>query len=288
MLQKILEDKKNILFCGIGGGFDIFVSLPFFYPYTLSSNICPYSFEVPKKHFVFTNVSHNYHPEELFKNNTYEVVDFTSISIPSAGVKPNIQIYKDIISKYNIDCIVMFDGGFDSILTGREIHRGTIVEDFVSMAAIKECIKDNLVLKENTYLICCGYGAEIEEKIYIKDIDKCISDLMPSIIDSGVLNQHSTEFKFYKTSYEAASELVKRKSHIHSRIIAAAEGKRGIFEEDNMFGKNEKLNVNYTDKMAEFILFKGWDVLERNKTLNELKNTMSFFECYNILILDII
>lgn len=101
--MNIFEKSKNILFAGIGGGFDIFGALPFFHNLKNTHKI------------IFSN--YNASCENFFeKPETYPDKELANILssypfyvLPKCGVKSQLLMYERIIENHEIDTIVAID-----------------------------------------------------------------------------------------------------------------------------------------------------------------------------------
>lgn len=70
------------------------------------------------------------------------------------GVKPLVETYQAVVDKYDIDTIVLIDGGTDSIIRGDEALLGTIEEDALSIVAV------NQLSVPTKLLACLGFGID--------------------------------------------------------------------------------------------------------------------------------
>lgn len=230
-----LSDSKSILFAGVGGGFDVFTSLPI--KYCLKDKV-----------FVFSN--YNGHAKKFTDNpECYPEQEFASIVgttyvLPKAGVKSLVPMYQEIVNKYEIDTIVAVDGGVDSLMHGDEEGAGTILEDFANLIAI-----DKVNVKRKL-LICAGFGAELEEEVCHHHALQNIAELCNNhgFLGSCSLVNDTEEFDYYKKVCERVWASA-RKSHVQTRIISAA---LGIFGDDNLYDGIEA-NVLGNNKTKNYI-----------------------------------
>jgi hypothetical protein len=126
------DNNKNILLCGIGGGFDILGTIPLYYTlnklgittYFHSYTIIPAG----------VSVASNHCPEKYIS----EFLNISILTSPKIGVIPLRERYNSIIKEYNIDHIILLDCGVDSLMRGDEMNCGTIAEEFVNFAALKK------------------------------------------------------------------------------------------------------------------------------------------------------
>lgn len=237
--------NQNILIAGAGGGFDVFAGLPLLYVLEKQNKVVLASFS-DKKDFVSEIAAKDHYPEGFLDQKCY--------LIPRAGVQLVRKSYKEIIAQNNIDVIILVDGGIDSLMTGDEINRGTVLEDFISLAAVggkndyhpigvhsqtelnmAMDINEDLRKLPKLYLACVGFGTEQEEEIDQNVVLENMAALNREGAFLGVsaLVSGSEIFKKYKETCERVWQNG-RKSHIHSRIIPAVEGRYGMIETEGV------------------------------------------------------
>jgi hypothetical protein len=73
------------------------------------------------------------------------------------GASQLIKNYRELIKHLEIDCIILIDGGIDSLMRGDEPEVGTLFEDTLSLLAVSE-----MVTVPKRLLACLGLGAEYE------------------------------------------------------------------------------------------------------------------------------
>jgi hypothetical protein len=220
-------EGKNILISGAGGGFDVFAALPLLYELEKNNKVVLASFS-DKKDFVSEVAAPNHYPEGFLEEKCY--------LIPRAGVQLVRKSYTEVIAENNIDVVILVDGGVDSLMTGDEVNRGTVLEDFISLAAVGNNkgipVRGKL---PKLYLACVGFGTEQEEEI---DQNAVLENMAALNRENGFLGVSaliagSESFNKYKATCERVWKSG-RKSHIHSRIIPAVEGQYGLIETDGV------------------------------------------------------
>lgn len=281
---------NNILFLGIGGGFDIFAGLPLFFdlePEAQQPNVvfANYSFtrfqELPvdtyekisdytfkcnsqpstEKYYFAEGWMHDRLRKKWFYDNPV-------YAIKKTGVLPMIEAVNYIVKEHNIDMIVLLDGGIDSIMTGKESHPGTILEDFTSLIALNSPEFKDIP----KYIVCCGYGTETEEQM---DMIQGLKNFHDKIIDVEYIGDGFANFDFYRDIYEYSAFNCGKYSHIHNKILKAAAGVVGEIERDNA-------KTVYTPFMQLWWLFDYDKVMEKNAYIDYLKNTKTFDEVVSI------
>jgi len=274
-IPNCFEDSTNILFAGVGGGFDIFGAIPI--AVTLREN--------PKYNFVFSNYNGNATKftctESIYpESKLIEVIDnqfapgeprIPIYSLPKVGVKAYEKMYAEIIKNHNIDTIVAIDGGVDSLMRGDEDGAGTILEDFVNLIALDQ-------MKLKSILVCSGFGTEMEEEICHHHVLENIAQLISqnAFLGSCSLVKDSEAYKYYKHICELVW-IHGRKSHIHSKVLSAS---MGLFGDKNYYSGVEanvmgsQGNKNYLSPlMSIYWFFNLAGVMKNNLLYSRLLNT---------------
>lgn len=195
------------------------------------------------------------------------------------GVKLTEKAYSEIITqqirnKTPIDLILAVDGGVDSLMLGTEEDTGTVLEDFIALAALKEFGVDKIVC-------CAGFGSETEENLNHYQALANMSQLVfnDGFLGSFSLTRNMNEFIKYKEECERVWA-GKRKSHIQSKIIAAVEGKFGDQQDEGVDARvaGETRKVFVSPLTSIFWLFKYETVFLKNIALRSLMNTNTFVD----------
>lgn len=268
-------EGHNILLCAIGGGFDIFGTLPLFYEFVIKNpNVIFSSFSLNKigPHYKYDgseDVGLDYFPEKLFVESTKLPINF----IGKMGVSQIRSYYEGLIKDYDITHIVMVDCGVDSLMVGDEVHKGTVVEEYVNFAALQS-------IDIPKYHVCFGFGAEAEEKISHYRVLENISNLIQKdgYIGSCSLTKDMGAFKYYKAAYGYVNRSDHKKSHIHPRIIASIEGQFGntkICDETIMSGDAD---VFLSSLMGMYWVFDGDKVIQNIPILSSLTSHRAFVQ----------
>lgn len=212
-----LDDAQNILLIGLGGGFDVFTGLPFV-------------FHWPDKNFILTN--HSSSQEFVVQPTTTENYPEGMITnIPNISAKYTIgrhgpklvkSALDQILQTHQIDVILGVDGGVDSLARGDEKDYGTVLEDFVTLAALSD-------INIPKVACCAGFGCETEENMNFYRILENMANLTSSnnFYGSFSLTQQMREFQLYVRECENAWADGRRKSHIQTKIISATVGAFG-------------------------------------------------------------
>jgi len=142
-----------------------------------------------------------------------------------------------LVKHLGIDSILLVDGGVDSIMVGDENGSGTMMEDTLTLAAVKNA---EVQLK---MISCVGFGTEIEEDLshYLALENMAKITKQQAFYGSCSLVGYMQSFKEYKAACEHVwSQPGHKTSHVQTRIIPAAEGEFGDF---HMFPLEKKMDV---------------------------------------------
>jgi hypothetical protein len=167
-----LNNPKNILLAGAGGGFDIYCGLPLYMALTAAGK------KVVLGNLSFTMLSMTdaewledglwrvefghrgglqlpYYPEKHLCNYLASIGREVSIyAFEKTGVLPLQRVYERLVKDHEIDTIVLVDGGTDSLMGGDEDGLGTPGEDNCSLVAVSKVeVADKL-------LVCLGFGVD--------------------------------------------------------------------------------------------------------------------------------
>lgn len=263
--KTIIDDCANILLIGVGGGFDVFAGLPFVYHYS--------------KNFVLVNwapSSYFHYREATTSESDYPVGSLKfgpKYTIGRHGVLATKTALEEICLKHHIDAILAVDGGVDSLMTGNEENAGTILEDFIMLAAID-------ALYYPSVLCCVGFGTETEEELDHYAVLKNMANLVASraFIGSFSLTADMWEYEAYKKECERVWD-GKRKSHVQTKVISAVEGK---FGNDNIYSDIDSKVINPVDNVfisplsSIYWFFDLKSVVKNNVVIPTIKRSNTF------------
>jgi hypothetical protein len=294
IFDKLLS-AKSILLVGMGGGYDIFCGMPLYYELRKAGK------KVILGNLTTSHLSKNTTGEQLNPNlvgigqansSFLKRLSFAKTEKPihaceqhlveflaqhyedrppiwcfqRTGVQPMLQSYQQLIQKYEVDTVVLVDGGVDSLIKGDENQQGTLIEDILSIAAVHE------LKKVNKYLVCLGFGTERD--IFYGDILENIAALTKK---NGFLGSCSLlrELSCYEKSVLFAQNHPNAigTSVVNSSVISAVRGEYGNVHlipktHDSLLWINPLMNLFWCfdlDKVAEW-----------NLVIPFLKNTQTF------------
>lgn len=263
-----LDTAKKIMLVGIGGGFDVFTGLPFVYKYKDKQFVLVNS--SPKDNFHFRESTPEDLPEGVIRPIANVEAKYT---VGRLGCILLQKAYEKIIATHNIDCVLAIDGGVDSMATGDEEHSGTVLEDFIGIAAL-----DNI--KVDKVMCCAGFGTETEENMNHYRILENFAKLAESdgFIGSFSLTKAMPEFQQYAEECEHAWAEGRRKSHIQTKIISAV---RGGFENNQYADVDPRLEhstgIEFVSMLSSIYWMFDFDaVAKQNKAIKEMKQGSTF------------
>jgi len=292
------KDKK-ILIAGAGGGFDVYAGLPLYHSLKEHNQVFFANFST-KCDFIVRLATDEDYPEGKLGVPCY--------LLPRAGVQLVRTAFKKLISEHQIDVVILVDGGVDSLMVGDEIDRGTVLEDFICLAAVGGsndsfpigvhsqfekaiALEDNEELRSKPQLIlaCIGMGTEQEEDLDHAATMENIAALMKEDAFLGCVSlTRGPAFDFYRETCENAWKFG-RKSHIHSRIIPAVCGEFGSVE---IPGVDARLPSVYPKSgpssmvhplMSLYWFFDLLSVVKRNKCVTTLEKSNTFVDARILL-----
>lgn len=240
-----LKDRQNILLAGCGGGYDVFAALPLFQILTemgkhvhfASLSFCYLdglgeAIPVPGFPNLYPIVGRDarqdyYCPEAWLARWLEETAGYADPiwCFTKTGVRPLLAAYRHLVAELEIDCIVLLDGGVDSILAGNETSLGTPAEDLVSLAAVQ------LLDVPEKLMACIGFGAEIRDGICHEQVLSRIAALQKAdgFLGAASLLDASPAGRTYRqgVEYAFAHQQSQRQSHIHKVVLQAMAGEFG-------------------------------------------------------------
>lgn len=267
-----LDNAKRIMVVGIGGGFDVFTALPFVYHWTDKQFVLVNSSDSDE--LLFQESTHDDYPQGLISHKPNIVNNYT---VGRHGAKALKSAYQAIIDINQIDCILAVDGGVDSLARGDEESNGTVLEDFISIAAL-----DDINLPK--VLCCAGFGCETEENMNHYRILQNMATLTAdgAFLGSFSLTKKMPEFDQYRDECERVWAEGRRKSHIQTKIISAAIGHFGSHNAYNNIDARVAMSTGITFislLSSIYWMFDFDDVAIRNHVSEILKNGNTFIDC---------
>jgi hypothetical protein len=164
-----LLGRRGVLLAGCGGGFDVVSGLPLLHwlrargipvvmgnmSFTHLALACRHPIGPTGWHVDQDCVGVGYFPERVLHGWLQEVgYDCPFIAFGRSGVQRLIASYRAVLERYDLDTILLVDGGTDSLIRGDESLLGTPEEDALSIVAAA-AIPDI-----DVHLACLGFGID--------------------------------------------------------------------------------------------------------------------------------
>lgn len=295
-LLHLLQDKQNILIAGVGGGFDVFTGLPLYfalrdlgkrvhlanYSFTRLDLVSHYTKVIPLIPNLLVGATagvpqtfqFGYYPEGYLARWFKEVrgEDVTIWMFAKVGPEPLRVMYEHLVDSLSIDALILLDGGVDSLMIGDEEGAGTLLEDTISLTAVRHL---DIPVK---ILGCVGFGAELEV---------CHANAlanMAALVKAGAFYgacSLTPQMTVYQ-AYAAASRYVweqpdHHKSQINMRIVSATEGGFGNY---HLYDDYRPADILVSPLMSLYWFFKAEAVVARSLLSPEIAHTHTIDEAY--------
>jgi hypothetical protein len=280
-----LTDSKNILLAGTGGGFDIYSGIPIYlslknagknvvlanYSFTWLSEttteqVFPFCYKVKANDN--DRSGRNYFPEKYLalwlalQGENPEVFAFER-----CGINQLKRAYNFLIKKFEIDTVILVDGGTDSLMFGDEEGLGTPQEDICSMAAVhKTGIKKQ-------FLVNLGFGVDhfhgVSHYRFLENVAELAKD--GGYLGLFQLTKEMDEAKKYINAVEFVNKkMVEKESIVSNSIASAVEGNYGNYHTINRTAESV-LWIN--PLMTIYWCFDLRSVIAKNKYYHLVKDT---------------
>ena len=265
-------EGDNFLIAGAGGGFDVFGGLVLAYElFRRGKHVTLASYSVTSTGFIVRQSTKEDYPEGELDIQEIDVYTFGK-----NGSQLLKQGYEQIIDEKQIDCLILMDGGVDSLMHGDEAESGTLFEDTISLAAVSD-------IQINKYLVCLGFGSETEENLNHYRALENIAEIAKrgGFVGSCSLTSEMDCFKFYEHWCKTAWH-EKRKSHIHTRIIPSVHGEFGNYQMYQEIESNVNLasdNETFVSPLSNILWFFDLStVIGLNQYVDKIKPTSTFVD----------
>lgn len=181
-----------------------------------------------------------------------------------------------LVKHLDIDAVLLIKAGMSSIMTGDEEGSGTMLEDTLTLAAVKNA---NV---QNKLLTCVGFGTEIEEKLshYLALENMAKITKQGGFYGSCSLVGYMDCFKQYKQICEHTwNQPGHRKSHVQTRIIPAAEGEFGDY---HIYPNEKTAEVFISPLMSTYWFFNAEAAIYNNVIIPIIEEKETFFEAVQV------
>jgi len=289
-----LESSRRVLVAGMGGGYDVFCGLPLFFQLRASGK------DVYLANLSFSNLSGipghwltptcievvadslgpaYYFPERFLAEWFRERGNAQSIfCFARSGVVQLAEAYRALAREYDIDAVVLVDGGTDSLMRGDEPDLGTPQEDLCSLAAV-----DSLDV-EQKLLVCIGFGIDryhgISHACFLENVAALTKSRgflgafsLPTWSEEAELYRQAAAFVFGKMPHHP--------SIVSSSILSALAGEFGDYHATHRT-RGSTLWINPI--MAMYWAFVLDAVAKRCLYLDQIRDTESYIDLHNAIV----
>lgn len=289
-----IKDSEHILIAGMGGGYDVFSGLPLYF------TLMEQGYDVHLANFSFSNVASLTDGEHLtdtcvgvsVDNNDIDGVfpyfpeyflaewfldahnDYIIVwAFHKTGARPYIEGYRELVDHLDIDCIILVDGGADSLMHGNEPNMGTLFEDTLSLIAVNE-------LTDVPVRLTCCLGLGVEYEIGYAHLFENIANLMKQDAFFGTCSL-TKQMQAYQEFEEAALFVFDRQpsytSVICSSIISAVRGEYGDY---HLTKKTDGSTLRISPLMPTYWFFDLQTVVKNNLYREIMKPSISLEDAW--------
>jgi hypothetical protein len=288
-INEAISDRKSILIAGMGGGFDVFCGLPIYFELKKQGrtvHLASFSFSD------IVNYKGNVQLTETLKavgeDDKERVVYFPELYLArwfnsvvheetaiwcfqKTGARPLLQNYRILQNYLGLDCIILVDGGVDSLVRGDEPATGTLIEDATSLFAVNE------LSEVPTRIICC-VGLGIEPDLSYYHILENIARLTEAggFLGTCSLVPKMSAYKLYEDAVNYVQGMrLQDPSVINSSIVSAVQGH---YADYHMTKKTEGSRLWISPLMGIYWFFDLPIVANLNLYLPNLRHSESFMD----------
>lgn len=237
-----LQPCRRVLIAGAGGGFDVVAGLPL-YEYLRSQGK-----QVWLASLSFSELSQargrklgsqivevdadsggddDYFPERYLSEWLWAAGEAVPVyCYKAAGPQVMLETYQRLAEEFQLDTLVLVDGGTDILMRGDEPALGTPMEDMCSLAAA------DMLQIPHKFVVCLGFGVDVFHEV-------CHSYVLEAIAD---LNRHgeylgtvslTPDMPEFQALVEAVDYICARtpgkESIVMTSVVAAGQGHFGNF-----------------------------------------------------------
>ena len=286
---KQLDNSKNVLLAGAGGGFDVFLGLPLYFWLRNAGktvHLANLSFSdlaiadgerpVPALVRVLpdTKGPENYFPELHLARWLADRNDETPVyAIERWGARPVLAAYDWLVHELRPDTLILVDGGTDILMRGDEVGLGTPQEDIVSLFAAHA-----VAGVERKHVACIGFGIDAFHGVCHAQFLENVAALAASdgYLGAWSLEQDTEEFRLYRDACNYASTRITRQpSIVNTSVISAVQG---FFGDHHPTKRTEGSELFINPLMALYWTFRLDHVAQRNLYLKQIGQTNTYQE----------
>lgn len=283
---------NRILISGCGGGYDFMQGLPLYFALKSQSK------EVFLGNMTFSELSNadgevilresnpgqtissmiiksstqlnhrsGYFPEKYLCEWFHEVLneEIEVFAFRRRGLDKITKSYQIIIERYQIDAIVLVDGGSDSLMAGDENELGTPMEDMLSMFGV-------FPIKIPKFLVCLGIGADRYHGVSDCSTLRAIAELtkLDGFLGMIGLTPDMPEVQGYEQACQYVESKMPSSSIVGFYVRSAIQGKFGNY---NILDRTAKQKLFVYHIMSQYYFFDLEKVVRRVKYRDYCEDT---------------
>jgi hypothetical protein len=237
-----LQPCRRVLIAGAGGGFDVVAGLPL-YEFLRSQGK-----QVWFASLSFSELSQargrklgsqvvevdadsggddEYFPERYLSEWLWAAGEWVPVyCYKAAGPQVLLEVYQRLVEEFQLDTLVLVDGGTDILMRGDEPALGTPLEDMCSLAAA-----DMLELPYK-FVVCLGFGVDVFHEVCHHYVLEAIADLNRhgEYLGAVSLTPEKPEFQALVEAVDyICSRTPGKESIVMTSVVAAGQGHFGDF-----------------------------------------------------------
>jgi len=277
-------ETVNVL-SGCGGGYDVFGALPMYFRLSREGKKCVllnFSFT---EAYVLRNAAkklgkylyrvdpdekhqgYHYFPEGYLANElqvSIYIIPCWDITITCKDVQ---HCYEIIQQLYKVETIYLVDGGCDAILKGNEEDLGTPAEDMMHIKGIEkiQCAK---------FITAIGLCVDAHGETMIKQLAQRLLELKAHE-QTLVWTKENADVARYITTFRKHKPV---QSVVHSLVVAAIDGERGMITPSHLRAKIGKSRVVLSELTCTQHTYPYDVIVSTNLYFHRLKDTMTLAE----------
>jgi len=198
-------------------------------------------------------------------------------TLERTGVKTLLGDYTALVEKFNLDTIIVVDGGTDSLMRGDESGLGTPTEDMMTIAAV------NLVKQVKTkLLLCLGMGIDCHHGVCHSHFLENVAALSENggYLGCFALMPQMEEAQLFKSALVASQP---GNSIVSTSVLSAVEGKFGNYHSQYSADRTSGSKLYISPLMNLYWAFNLQKVAERVLYLDRLSETTTMTEIRSII-----
>ena len=284
-----LQGCRSVLIAGMGGGYDVFCGLPLYF------DLQRRGFNVHLANYSFTDFHGFGHGQRLSPTLVGVLADHDGLypyfpqfylaqwfaqkqgqqvpiwSFEKTGVRPLADDYARLVQHLQVDAVVLVDGGVDALFRGDEAQTGTMVEDAISMGAVR-----GLAGITTKLLVCTALGAEHDMSYDLVFENIAAITQEGGFIGACALTQHMHAFAPYEQALlHVQGQRFHDPSVINSSLLSAV---RGHFGDYHLTHKTAGSRLWISPLMPLYWCFDFNTVARRSLVLDAIDSSYSFRE----------